>query len=247
MFKAIYDSPWHTPAFFWLAAVLFLLVLARHLPWLAAFLVLFTFEIAADALATGGWSPLMLLKSEWMTAGGITFVILGDLRFFLLVERAARSVPEHTVGERPEDATRAAIAPLVQPRLGVVDWATVLLSSLLVPLSSTAARFAFPAITVDSRKTFLTYELMFLVVALVMRFVVLPRRLVRVGAPVRRWVLGVASYEIVQYALWAMADVLILSGVEVAYLLRLVPNSLYYAFFLPFVWWTAPPEARRWR
>jgi hypothetical protein len=238
MFKAIYDSPWHTPAFFWLAAVLFLLVLARHLPWLAAFLVLFTFEIAADALATGGWSPLVLLKSDWMTGVGIAFVILGDARYFLLVERAARSVPE----QRAPDGEAG-----VQPPLSLAGWATAIACSFIVPLSSTAARFAFPVITVDPRRTFLTYELMFLVVALVMRFVVLPRRLAGVSAPVRRWVLGVASYEIVQYALWAFSDVLILSGVEPAYLLRLVPNALYYAFFLPFVWWTAPPEARRWR
>jgi hypothetical protein len=241
MFKAIYDSPWHAPAFFWLAAVLFLLVLARHLPWLSAFLVLFTFEIAADALASGGWSPLVLLKSEWMTAVGITFVILGDSRFFLLVERAVRSVPE-----RPGDTPREGEAGL-QPPLPLVGWAIAIACSFIVPLSSTAARFAFPAITVDSRRTFLTYELMFLALALVMRFAVLPRRLGGASAPVRRWVFGVASFEIVQYSLWALADVLILSGVEPAYLLRLIPNAMYYAFFLPFVWWTAPPEARRWR
>jgi hypothetical protein len=247
MFKAIYDSPWHTPAFFWLAAVLFLFWLARSLPWLAAFLVLFTFEIAADALATGGWSPLALLKSEWMTGVGIAFVILGDSRYFLLVERAVRSVPEPT--EWSELGTRV-VEPPPQPALPVAGWAIAIACSFIVPLSSTAARFAFPAITVDSRKTFLTYEVMFLVVALVMRFVVLPRRLGGAKAPsaaVRRWILGVASFEIVQYALWVLADVLLLSNVEVAYLLRLVPNALYYAAFLPFVWWTAPPEARRWR
>src|SRR5688500_18665575 len=184
MFKAIYDSPWHAPAFFWLAAVLFLLVLARHLPWLSAFLVLFTFEIAADALASGGWSPLVLLKSEWMTAVGITFVILGDSRFFLLVERAVRSVPE-----RPGDTPREGEAGL-QPPLPLVGGAIAIACSFIVPLSSAAARFAFPAITVDSRRTFLTYELMFLALALVMRFAVLPRRLGGASAPVRRWVFG---------------------------------------------------------
>jgi hypothetical protein len=56
----------------------------------------------------------------------------------------------------------------------------------------------------------------------------------------------VASFEIVQYALWALADVLILSGMSWGFLLRIVPNSLYYAFFLPFVWWTAPREAATW-
>src|SRR5215208_793488 len=90
MFQAIYDSPWHAPAFYWLIAAVFLVALVRRLPWLTAYLVLFTFEIAADALATGGWSPLILTQSRWLTPIAVVFVILGDLRFFALIERFAR-------------------------------------------------------------------------------------------------------------------------------------------------------------
>jgi hypothetical protein len=54
------------------------------------------------------------------------------------------------------------------------------------------------------------------------------------NAAVLRETLGfVAAY----YGLWAAADVLILCGVDAGWLVRLVPNQLYYGAFVPFVWW----------
>jgi len=47
----------------------------------------------------------------------------------------------------------------------------------------------------------------------------------------------VLAYAGVYYALWAAADVLILAGVDAGWLLRCVPNQLYYGFTVPFVWW----------
>ena len=46
------------------------------------------------------------------------------------------------------------------------------------------------------------------------------------------------GYVAVYYALWATADLLILgTGRDVAWALRIVPNQLYYAWYLPFVYW----------
>jgi hypothetical protein len=47
----------------------------------------------------------------------------------------------------------------------------------------------------------------------------------------------VVAWAGVYYALWAAADVLILAGVDAGWLLRCVPNQLYYGFTVPFVWW----------
>jgi hypothetical protein len=61
---------------------------------------------------------------------------------------------------------------------------------------------------------------------------------------VRRALLFAVAY----YGLWASSDVLILLGVDHAWLLRAVPNQLYYAFWTPFVWFLArayPPTLRR--
>ena len=51
-----------------------------------------------------------------------------------------------------------------------------------------------------------------------------------------RYVAEVLAYAALYYALWASADVLILLGVEAGWLLRILPNQLYYAFFVPFAY-----------
>lgn len=84
----------------------------------------------------------------------------------------------------------------------------------------------------------LTHELLFAALALWL--------LSRYGNDpfLRRCLLFVVSY----YALWASADVLILLGVDLGWLLRAVPNQLYYSFWTPFVWLTArthPPSVFR--
>ena len=48
---------------------------------------------------------------------------------------------------------------------------------------------------------------------------------------------AVLAYAGVYYALWAGADVLVLAGVDAGWLLRCVPNQLYYGLTVPFVWW----------
>jgi hypothetical protein len=48
---------------------------------------------------------------------------------------------------------------------------------------------------------------------------------------------AVLAFAGVYYALWAAADVLILAGVDEGWLLRCVPNQLYYGLTVPFVWW----------
>lgn len=224
MFQAIYQSPWHSPAAFWAAGIAFLAWWSRRQAFLVGFFALFTVEILADALASGGWSPLAGTNSPWATPISIAFVIVGDFRYFLLVERFTRR-PE---GSPREPTSRAA-------------WAAAAALSFVVPVASgvvnQAAQFA------DVRQTYLVYEAMFLVLALALRFVVLPRRLADAPLDVQRWLLRLTLFQVVQYGLWALSDVVILRGVDAGFLLRLIPNAMYYALFLPFVAATAPREA----
>jgi len=223
LFERIYASPLHDPLFFWVAAIVFVLVLASRLPFLAGFLVVFTFEIVADALATGALSPIPK-GAPWGTPVAVAFVILGDFRYFLLVERFAGK-------DRGGAAVLGAAAA----------WAFV------VPVVSFVLRNAMPSLAAPARVTYLTYELLFLALALALRLAVLPRRAAGAAPEVRRWLMEVTVFEVVQYGLWATADIVILSGAEVGLLLRLVPNAMYYAFFLPFVLMRAPAELRAWR
>jgi hypothetical protein len=47
---------------------------------------------------------------------------------------------------------------------------------------------------------------------------------------------AVLTYVVAYYALWASADVLILAGVDFGWGLRVLPNQLYYSFFVPFAY-----------
>ncbi len=221
--KAVYESHWHNPILFLVAGVAFLVVLARQLPFFRAFALLFTVEIMADALLTGGWSPLGPGHATAASAFAVVFVVLGDWRYFLLLERHAWRVPARLP-------------------LGLAS----LLTSLVVPLASMAiVRLGPPSWQASSRTLFLAYELLFAVLAGFLRLRLRAWAWPRLDPALRPWVVALTDFELVQYAGWALADVLLLFGFEGAgYALRLVPNIMYYALFVPFAWWAAPREVR---
>lgn len=223
MFEAAYYSPWHNPLSFWLITVGFLAAVrfgerARSGTWLTAFLLLFGLEISLDALAQGELSPLA--GSTLLTPVSIAFVILGDFRFFLLLTKYS-------------SGARSAV--------GVYGMAAAI--ALVVPLLSGLSQRLMPDTFADMRHVFLAYELALFTLTLGLRLAWYPRRYADVDPAVRRWIGAVMAFELVQYGLWASADMVILAGSDLGYALRLVPNTLYYALFLPFVWWKAPREA----
>jgi hypothetical protein len=220
--KAVYESPWHNPALFLATGVVFLVVLSWGLPFLRAFALLFTAEIMADAFLTGGWTPVVP-GSTAASAFAVLFVVLGDWRYFLLLERYAWRVPARLP-------------------LGLAS----LVASLVVPLTSMAlVRFGPPSWRESSRVLFLAYELLFAAIALGLRLHLRARGWPRLEPSVRPWVVALTNFELMQYVGWALADILLMLGAEdVGYALRLVPNVMYYALFIPFAWWRAPREVR---
>ncbi len=239
IFDVIYDSPWHHPGLCWAATPLVLGLLWRARPragatpaaatlWRLALLA--QLLIVLDALATGSWSPIPEGTAA-STAAGVVFVILGDLRYFVLLERY--SLPGGAGGA----------ARVLGRALGL---------SLLIPVLFELLTVVLPTVFAEPRRKFLGYEVLFLGLLLGLRFGLLPRRLAA-GAPgagpgdggVRRWLLQLTTFEMVQYGLWVLADVIILAGARGGLLLRLLPNVLYYLAFIPFAYLTAPPSLRR--
>jgi hypothetical protein len=219
MFEHVYESAWFQPVFFWIGGAMFLLAIAARMPFLQGFLVLGAFEILADATLTGPWSPVPRVPAL-ATAVPIAFVILGDARYFALVARALRGALD--------GRALAGAAGL----------------AFVVPMLSWMPQLAWPAAFANSRHVFLLYEAMFVALAAAMR-VGLARRASAAsggGSEELRWALRATDFELVQYALWTLADVVILVGVDAGFLLRLVPSAMYYVLFLPFVAWTAPRE-----
>ena len=233
MFKRFYDSGWQHPGVAFLAAIPMVVAFALRRPFLLGFVALFGLEILIDALFTGALNPARGLGLDQPIA--IAFVILGDYRYFVVIERSLRG----------------AVTDLERPGLGPwTVWAVALGLAFIVPVASTVPQLALPHLFPANdpyglHRIFIVYELMFLALALVMRFVVLPRRREAAAPELYAWAQRLTLFEIVQYGLWSLADAVILAThADHGYLLRVVPNTLYYALFVPFVWWTAPPRLR---
>jgi hypothetical protein len=145
------------------------------------------------------------------------FVIVGDLRVLLFLASAAAD------GAVVVDARKLSRACAL---------------SLVVPVASAIFRSVLPDSPWRAQATFLFYELAFL-------GLMLGLRALGWGATKLEWGRRVSLYVSVYYALWALADVLILLHHDVGYLLRVVPNVLYYGGLLAAVSLTAPTPAAR--
>lgn len=222
----IYASPWHHPGLLLplsLAGLAYALVRrARGVSpdFLRAWLLAWGLEIVLDASLTGFASPLHGHPAAERVAA-IAFVILGDLRAYLLLERLSAPL-------RPWPAT----------------WARALAWSFVASLAVAAATRVAPATFGPTRHVFLFYEALSLGLFAAWRFALLPRRARSLAAPELGLARAVAAFFVAQYALWVGCDVLILAGVDLAYLARIVPNALYYGAFVAFVAWRAPRGAR---
>lgn len=227
-YSNIYHSPWHNPGLFFLANGLFFAFLLRRKPGTAEqgyfrvfFLILVVLAIV-DAGLTGELAPF---PGPIVPYVAIPFVILGDVRYFFLLERYGKS------GGQNRSTSSLFLRSLA--------W------GLIVPSTAYGTKqLFFPERT--NHWLFLTYESYFTILAVIFRFVVVPKWLQ--GADIsderKRWLRMVSSFELVFYVLWASADVIILSGHEWGYLPRMIPNILYYAVFCWLVFLSAPKELR---
>jgi hypothetical protein len=214
----------------WIVPALFLLHLGRtwHRPgssvepraagFMRAYALVFAAETMLDPFAGG---PLLrwlgLADGALATSVMVKFVLLGDFRVFLLVLFLA--APE--VRGLPRVAGEAAL------------W------TLVVPVVAVAGEAVLRALAGDlpSQSIWLVYELAFLAMALVLRGVVVPARIAAERWRLRAYLRAVTAYVAVYYALWATADVLIMvGGFDAGWALRIVPNQLYYAFYVPLVY-----------
>lgn len=201
--------------------------------WAATFAVL----TIVDPLAGG---PLLralgVADAPIATIVMVAFVLLGDFRVYLLVfVLMAHAGKRHDARVAdPYLATRDALR-LVPPRSAIA----AALATLVVPIVAVVVEAVLRARIPDlpAQSIWLAYELAFLVAALVLRAIV-PTRVPGTEPRLRNYLRLVLTYVAVYYALWAIADVLIIAGVDLGWALRIVPNQLYYAFWVPFAYFT---------
>jgi hypothetical protein len=189
--------------------------------FLRGWAVLFSIETMLDPLVGGPLMRALGAPSLAVTAVVLVFVLLGDFRvYWLLFAFALR------------DAGRGAkLAAAATPVVALLAWTSDGLWDRLAPDAS-------------GQRLWLIHELLFTGVALWLRERWLPARL---QDPVRlRFLRRVCGYVILYYALWAGCDALwMTTSLDAAWLLRAIPNQLYYAFFVPFVWlaWSRRPTS----
>lgn len=200
--------------------------------WAGTFAVL----TIIDPLAGG---PLLraldLTEAPIATIVMVGFVLLGDFRVYLLVFTLmtwAGTRHDARVAD-PVFAARDALR-LIPPQAALA----AALATLVVPVVAVAAEAALRTRIPNppAQSIWLAYELAFLVAALVLRTVVVPARVPPAEPRLRNYLRTVLTYVAVYYALWATADVLILAGIDEGWALRIVPNQLYYAFWVPFAY-----------
>ncbi len=145
------------------------------------------------------------------TGVGLFFVLAGDFRiYWLLVALVER---------------------------GAWTWAGVARAlglTLIVPAAAFVLTRTLGAIhgEVPGQVLWLTHEALFVaVIVFAARFWV-PSALEGEAARLAR---RICAWVAVYYSLWAAADVLILAGVDAGWLVRCIPNQLYYALTVPFV------------
>ena len=151
------------------------------------------------------------------------FVLMGDLRFLLLVTCATPN---------------GGLALRVRPALVAIG------ATLIVPILSQLGLRLLPESVQSARAMFLIYEVAFACLTLA---------LLRWAPQLRRspWLRSISRYVILYYSLWAGADVIILAtGSDLGFGVRLLPNWLYYGGFIGVLGWLAAgarlarPESR---
>jgi hypothetical protein len=203
-FEAFYQGPVQHPWLLWLAAAAALAVcLTRDglQPSLRRYCIALVVLSLADAWLTANHVyGIGALEGAAASAVPLLFVLAGDLRYLLLLGAATPAG-----GFRPD--ARA--------------WAGALGLTLVVPLVSQALLAALPG-EPGARVLYLVYELLFFGLTLV-----LPAR--HPGHARAPWLRAVSRFVLLYYGLWAAADaVLLATGADVGFALRVVPNLLYY-------------------
>lgn len=215
--KPLYDSAWHHPFVAYVGGAILLFAIARKLPFFHAYLTVFLVTILADATVTGAWSPVPLDTTAY-TFFSVLFIILGDLRYFLLAERVTR----------PADSLARTLVFSVPV-------------SFLMPLATGIMTRTIPAMA-DTRVLYAVYELAMVPLVLGLDRLRFQKR--EVAPEIRRWVRDVSFFFAALYFGWGACDVVILAGADIGHALRIVPNVMYYALFLPVVFLCAPPFVR---
>jgi hypothetical protein len=152
------------------------------------------------------------------------FVLLGDFRVLWLAIGVAR--PDRGFGQN-------------------LGWAMG--TTLIVPAfaGSTYALFDWLFPELHGQALWMIYEFGFLLLCVFLSRSWIPKSLLH--QPVRAsYLRALFGFSAAYYALWLIADLIVVVGqLDLGWAIRIVPNQLYYSFWVPFAYWrffSATPE-----
>ena len=176
--------------------------------------LVFCIETMIDPIMTG---PIVRVLGGGGTTLGLLFVLLGDFRVFVLVFGVA-------------GPDRSLVSVLREAAL----WTPI----VAVSAYGAHAAIGWLAGGAPGQLLWMIHEVLFVALAGFVRNVVIPNR-TDANDPNRARLRRVMSFVMLYYGLWASSDALILwGGFDVGWLLRVVPNQLYYSVWIPFVYAT---------
>ncbi len=219
-FEAFYASAIQHPILLWVAAGLGFAVCATRSGLdrsLRRYCVLLTALSLIDAwLTSNPVYGLGVLTGEPASAVPLFFVLAGDIRYLLLLGTAN---------------PRGAIQPSTRRILAAAGL------TCIVPLLAQAVVGMLPETRAGARVLFLVYEVAFmLLTAGLMRW--------HPGVRSAPWLAPVSRFVLLYYGLWALADaILLLTGSDLGFLLRVLPNLLYYGGLIGVIGWAASRSA----
>jgi hypothetical protein len=221
-FQAFYDSTLQHPILLWgaAAAAILLCSVRRDLaPSTRRFCIGLGILSLLDAwLTTSEIFGLGSLSGWSASAIPLFFVLAGDFRYFAFAWCAQ---PD---GRMKFDGRSLLLA------LG---------TTLIVPVSTQGILTLLPDRLDTPRVMFFIYEVLFVLLTLAL-LRLLP------AARTNAWVRGVSLFVVLYYSLWASADLVILAtGSDLGFLMRVVPNILYYGGLIAVMGWSAPGRVTR--
>jgi hypothetical protein len=176
--------------------------------------LIFTGVAILDLVATGPLTRMLGWKDD--LAGTLTqfsFVWLGDFRVFLLIFAVAapgKPMPTHLA--------HAAGWTLIVP--------------IVTGLAYTLMGWLWPEM--PGQTLWILYESGFLLISLYLAL-----GWIQGDNAIASYLRGIAAYSATYYALWLLADLLIVAGeLDAGWALRALPNQLYYAFWAPFAFFS---------
>ena len=224
-FESFYGSPLQHPILLWLVAAAALVWCRSRSgldPSVRRYCTLLVALSLADAWLTSSHIYGVGALPTWASGPvPLFFVLAGDFRFLLLFGAA----------------TSHGAIELTPRRFVAAAGLTA-----IVPILSQTALVVLPDAAGESRVLFLVYEL---------AFIGLTGSLMRWNRNLREtaWLRSVSRFVLLYYALWAGADAIILTtGSDLGFLLRVVPNALYYGGLIAVIALAAPqpPVQSRW-